>query len=228
MLRLDDNTIEADGEREREGVCVWERERDYQLLLENREAGTAHLSLSPSSKGTAAGEAADASARSWSPVSILYMQLVTFHLLVRILWKKNADVACWHLLVLHSHVVELRRGPMCMKGYATGTQKHRQGGEWVSAVYKLFYWSQTFIHTLLFNTYSGRFFTLRQVVLIPEEPEDMWHAYNLVTVGDSIKSTTIRYTPVYLYMCALCSTYMQYPGKPKFCWMGHNQLWVCI
>lgn len=31
-----------------------------------------------------------------------------------------------------------------------------------------------------------------QVVLIPEEPEDMWHAYNLVTVGDSIKSTTIR------------------------------------
>jgi len=31
-----------------------------------------------------------------------------------------------------------------------------------------------------------------QVVLIPEEPEDMWHAYNLVTSGDSIKSTTIR------------------------------------
>lgn len=33
---------------------------------------------------------------------------------------------------------------------------------------------------------------LRQVVLIPEEPEDMWHVYNLVSVGDSIKSTTIR------------------------------------
>jgi len=31
------------------------------------------------------------------------------------------------------------------------------------------------------------------VVLIPEEPEDMWHAYNLVTAGDSIKSTTIRF-----------------------------------
>lgn len=29
-------------------------------------------------------------------------------------------------------------------------------------------------------------------MLIPEEPEDMWHAYNLVTLGDSIKSTTIR------------------------------------
>ena len=35
--------------------------------------------------------------------------------------------------------------------------------------------------------------THRQVVLIPEEPEDMWHAYNLVTKGDSVKSTTIRY-----------------------------------
>jgi protein pelota len=29
-------------------------------------------------------------------------------------------------------------------------------------------------------------------VLIPEESEDMWHAYNLVSEGDSIKSTTIR------------------------------------
>ena len=34
--------------------------------------------------------------------------------------------------------------------------------------------------------------TFRHVVLIPEEPEDMWHAYNLVTKGDSVKSTTIR------------------------------------
>ena len=31
-----------------------------------------------------------------------------------------------------------------------------------------------------------------QVVLVPEEPEDMWHAYNLVALGDSVKSTTIR------------------------------------
>jgi protein pelota len=30
------------------------------------------------------------------------------------------------------------------------------------------------------------------VVLVPEEPEDMWHAFNLVTVGDILKSTTIR------------------------------------
>lgn len=30
------------------------------------------------------------------------------------------------------------------------------------------------------------------VVLIPEEAEDMWHAYNIVAVGDTVKSTTIR------------------------------------
>lgn len=47
---------------------------------------------------------------------------------------------------------------------------------------------------VLYDTYTY----FRQVVLIPEEPEDMWHAYNLVTVGDSIKSTTIRYTHVHV------------------------------
>ncbi|XP_063448798.1 protein pelota-like [Mytilus edulis] len=30
------------------------------------------------------------------------------------------------------------------------------------------------------------------VELVPEEPEDMWHAYNLVAVGDTLRSTTIR------------------------------------
>ncbi|XP_037960062.1 protein pelota [Teleopsis dalmanni] len=30
------------------------------------------------------------------------------------------------------------------------------------------------------------------VVLIPEESEDMWHTYNLITEGDSVRSTTIR------------------------------------
>uniref|UniRef100_A0A0K8TRP8 Protein pelota homolog n=1 Tax=Tabanus bromius TaxID=304241 RepID=A0A0K8TRP8_TABBR len=30
------------------------------------------------------------------------------------------------------------------------------------------------------------------VVLIPEEPEDMWHAYNLIAKGDKVRSTTIR------------------------------------
>uniref|UniRef100_A0A1L8DS72 Protein pelota homolog n=2 Tax=Nyssomyia neivai TaxID=330878 RepID=A0A1L8DS72_9DIPT len=30
------------------------------------------------------------------------------------------------------------------------------------------------------------------VVLVPEEPEDMWHAYNLISEGDNVKCTTIR------------------------------------
>uniref|UniRef100_A0A1B0CYQ1 eRF1/Pelota-like N-terminal domain-containing protein n=1 Tax=Phlebotomus papatasi TaxID=29031 RepID=A0A1B0CYQ1_PHLPP len=30
------------------------------------------------------------------------------------------------------------------------------------------------------------------VVLMPEEPEDMWHAYNLISEGDNVKCTTIR------------------------------------
>ncbi|XP_055681138.1 protein pelota [Lutzomyia longipalpis] len=30
------------------------------------------------------------------------------------------------------------------------------------------------------------------IVLIPEDPEDMWHAYNLISEGDNVKCTTIR------------------------------------
>ncbi|MBN3316543.1 PELO protein, partial [Atractosteus spatula] len=30
------------------------------------------------------------------------------------------------------------------------------------------------------------------VTLIPEEPEDMWHTYNLLQVGDSLRASTIR------------------------------------
>lgn len=30
------------------------------------------------------------------------------------------------------------------------------------------------------------------VVLMPEEPEDMWHAYNVISEGDYVRSTTIR------------------------------------
>nr|UST29492.1 pelota [Haliclona caerulea] len=30
------------------------------------------------------------------------------------------------------------------------------------------------------------------VTLVPDEPEDMWHAYNLVAAGDRLRSTTIR------------------------------------
>ena len=30
------------------------------------------------------------------------------------------------------------------------------------------------------------------VTLIAEEAEDMWHAYNLISVGDNLRSSTIR------------------------------------
>lgn len=30
------------------------------------------------------------------------------------------------------------------------------------------------------------------IVLIPEDPEDMWHAYNLISEGDQVRSSTIR------------------------------------
>jgi len=30
------------------------------------------------------------------------------------------------------------------------------------------------------------------IVLLPQEPEDMWHGYNLILVGDNVKSTTLR------------------------------------
>lgn len=32
----------------------------------------------------------------------------------------------------------------------------------------------------------------RSVVLMAEEPEDMWHAYNLIAEGDNVRATTIR------------------------------------
>lgn len=35
-------------------------------------------------------------------------------------------------------------------------------------------------------------FIFSQVTLIPEEAEDMWHTYNLLQVGDSLRASTIR------------------------------------
>uniref|UniRef100_A0AAR2J093 Protein pelota homolog n=1 Tax=Pygocentrus nattereri TaxID=42514 RepID=A0AAR2J093_PYGNA len=35
-------------------------------------------------------------------------------------------------------------------------------------------------------------FSFSQVTLIPEEAEDMWHTYNLLQVGDSLRASTIR------------------------------------
>lgn len=30
------------------------------------------------------------------------------------------------------------------------------------------------------------------VTLLPEEPEDMWHAYNLIAAGDALKAAAVR------------------------------------
>uniref|UniRef100_A0A4D5R9R3 Protein pelota homolog n=1 Tax=Scolopendra viridis TaxID=118503 RepID=A0A4D5R9R3_SCOVI len=30
------------------------------------------------------------------------------------------------------------------------------------------------------------------ITLLPEEPEDMWHAYNLIAIGDNLRASTIR------------------------------------
>ncbi|CCJ28709.1 unnamed protein product [Pneumocystis jirovecii] len=30
------------------------------------------------------------------------------------------------------------------------------------------------------------------IVLYPEEPEDIWHSYNLIQEGDLVKASTIR------------------------------------
>lgn len=41
-----------------------------------------------------------------------------------------------------------------------------------------------FVHVL--------FIINRHVILTPEEPEDMWHVYNLIQVGDHLRASTIR------------------------------------
>ena len=30
------------------------------------------------------------------------------------------------------------------------------------------------------------------ITMTPEEPEDMWHVYNLIAVGDTVRASTIR------------------------------------
>jgi protein pelota len=34
-----------------------------------------------------------------------------------------------------------------------------------------------------------------EVMLLPEQEEDMWHAFNLIAVGDRLKASAIRYGP---------------------------------
>ena len=47
--------------------------------------------------------------------------------------------------------------------------------------------------TSVFDITLLQLFLCSHVTLIPEAAEDMWHAYNLVAVGDRLTSTTIRY-----------------------------------
>lgn len=42
------------------------------------------------------------------------------------------------------------------------------------------------------NQNNNNKISFRSVVLIPEESEDMWHAYNLIATGDLVKASTIR------------------------------------
>lgn len=36
------------------------------------------------------------------------------------------------------------------------------------------------------------FLNFRSIGLIAEEPEDMWHAYNLIAEGDAVTASTVR------------------------------------
>ena len=47
------------------------------------------------------------------------------------------------------------------------------------------------------------------ITLVPEETEDMWHAYNLIAEGDSVRASTIRKVRL------LCVTYLPYPLRSR-------------
>lgn len=47
-------------------------------------------------------------------------------------------------------------------------------------------------HGDLLPTIDIEFPSFSQVTLIPDEAEDMWHTYNLLQVGDSLRASTIR------------------------------------
>jgi len=56
------------------------------------------------------------------------------------------------------------------------------------------------LHFFLLYDISVDVLHCRCVVLIPEESEDMWHAYNLISVRDVLKSTTIRFVFITVYV----------------------------
>ncbi len=41
------------------------------------------------------------------------------------------------------------------------------------------------------------------VTLLPEEPEDMWHTYNLIAVGDQVRATTLRWVLIIITLLLL-------------------------
>lgn len=60
------------------------------------------------------------------------------------------------------------------------------GAGWVlDLFFRHFIWFSIIYFCVFFFDYSS-------VVLVPEEPEDMWHAYNLISNGDNVRSTTVR------------------------------------
>uniref|UniRef100_A0A8C6VY73 Pelota mRNA surveillance and ribosome rescue factor n=1 Tax=Nothobranchius furzeri TaxID=105023 RepID=A0A8C6VY73_NOTFU len=59
------------------------------------------------------------------------------------------------------------------------------------------------LHKDIEKDYAG------QVTLMPEEAEDMWHTYNLLQVGDSLRASTIRsviYTRRSFFSCRIFSS----------------------
>jgi hypothetical protein len=52
------------------------------------------------------------------------------------------------------------------------------------------------------------------VTLLPEELEDMWHAYNLISVGDHVRATTLRYCFFIFFFFFFFFFFLSYPPPP--------------
>jgi len=48
------------------------------------------------------------------------------------------------------------------------------------------------------------------VSLVPENTEDMWHAYNLISEGDFVSCSTIRYIQVLYFLNNISFNFNQY------------------
>jgi len=46
------------------------------------------------------------------------------------------------------------------------------------------------------------------VSLVPENTEDMWHAYNLISEGDFVSCSTIRYIEIYIAFFLIITLYL--------------------